>query len=133
MELMPLTPGEVRCPRCLHHVVANGWPLYRPDVCSPEHWANCIRNPESIVLTDNHRLKIMRALGVKWPKNRAVPTYPSTMAEWQVREADLMYDEIASNPAQNPVAIPNQRRYTSLVERRSLIYQEGISCIHFRR
>jgi hypothetical protein len=34
------------CPRCGRKAV--GWSLHRGDVCSPGHWADCIRNPETI-------------------------------------------------------------------------------------
>jgi len=92
--LIPLNPRQVRCPRCLRPV--EGWPLLRVDVCAPEYWKVCIRQPRNVLdkMTDKLRLKIMRALGVKWPKKHAIPTYPSTMAAWQVKEADLMYDQM---------------------------------------
>ena len=31
------------CLRCKR--VTEGWPLVRPDVCSPKGWVQCIRNP----------------------------------------------------------------------------------------
>lgn len=36
----------VICPRCKRET--KGWPLNRPDACSPKDWAFCIRNPETI-------------------------------------------------------------------------------------
>jgi hypothetical protein len=38
---------EVICPRCKRKAV--GWPLRRKDLCSPKHWANCIREPSRII------------------------------------------------------------------------------------
>ena len=35
------------CPRCKREAV--GWPLKRPDICSPKGWAYCIRDPEDII------------------------------------------------------------------------------------
>lgn len=32
------------CPYCLRP--STGWPLRRPDRCSPKGWVNCIRNQE---------------------------------------------------------------------------------------
>jgi hypothetical protein len=34
------------CPRCRRPMV--GWPLVRPDLCSPKGWVSCIRNPEAV-------------------------------------------------------------------------------------
>jgi hypothetical protein len=36
------TMTETTCPRCKRP--AYGWPVKRPDTCSPKHWAHCIRN-----------------------------------------------------------------------------------------
>jgi hypothetical protein len=38
---------EVVCPRC--HRPAVGWPLERGDRCSPPDWANCIRDPATVL------------------------------------------------------------------------------------
>ena len=38
--------GELLCPRCQR--VVTGWPVRRPDSCSPKHWAYCIRNREDV-------------------------------------------------------------------------------------
>jgi hypothetical protein len=32
------------CPRCRR--IATGWPLRRPDICSPSSWVFCTRNPQ---------------------------------------------------------------------------------------
>lgn len=36
------------CPRCKREVM--GWPLWRPDLCSPKDWAKCIRNETDVIL-----------------------------------------------------------------------------------
>lgn len=35
-----------QCDRCKRET--NGWPLKRADVCSPKHWARCIRQPRNV-------------------------------------------------------------------------------------
>jgi len=42
------------CPRCKREAV--GWPLVRPDYCSPKDWASCLRNPWDIYQAEEKRL-----------------------------------------------------------------------------
>jgi len=44
--------AEIVCPRCKR--IAKGWPLHRPDVCSPKEWMNCIREPTVIEAKQSH-------------------------------------------------------------------------------
>ena len=46
-------------------------------------------------LTDADRWHRMRNLGVKWPKNRAIPTFPSTMTDEAKREASELHDSMS--------------------------------------
>ena len=39
----------IRCPRCNRE--AMGWPLRRKDICSPQGWAFCLREPSVILAT----------------------------------------------------------------------------------
>ena len=103
MGLTPLSPRKVRCPRCLRPIIPAG-KLLDLDLCSSENWDTCTRKAPP--MTDKDRIKIMRALGVKWAKSRAIPTYPATMAEWQIKEADSMYDLMAPTRPQSPEPIP---------------------------
>ena len=37
----------VICPRCKRQ--AKGWDLKRPDVCSPDYWVSCMREPQRVL------------------------------------------------------------------------------------
>src|SRR5579872_4129670 len=65
---------DVICPRCKRP--ATGWLLKRSDVCSPSYWANCIRQPETILAEQRESTlrctqATLEALGIhgKCPKN----------------------------------------------------------------
>lgn len=94
-RIRPLQSTGVRCPRCLNEAV--GWLLQRPDNCGKGP-NSCIRQPETIrsLRTDADLYRLMRALGVRWPKRRAVPTYPATMEQWQKDEADIYLDAMSA-------------------------------------
>lgn len=46
-------------------------------------------------MTDADRFKAMKALGVKWQRGHAIPTYPASMTMTQKVRADALYDQMS--------------------------------------
>lgn len=44
---------------------------------------------------DKAKLAKLRKLGVRWPKGRAIPTYPASMSEAAKAKADHIYDSMS--------------------------------------
>lgn len=57
------------------------------------HFVICAKGD---AMTDKDRLQAMRALGVRWPYGRCIPTYPASMTDTQKAKADKLYDAMSN-------------------------------------
>jgi hypothetical protein len=53
--------GQLLCDRCGRPVV--GWLLKRADVCSPDRWENCIREPQAVL--NGWRTRLVKEVPVR--------------------------------------------------------------------
>lgn len=55
--------GNLLCPRCKR--IVTGWPVSRPDSCSPKHWQHCMRERTSVQRDWRNRARQLKRQQVK--------------------------------------------------------------------